>query len=84
MINRTNSQSKVAAYKLAASKRTGNTCRSRLVVLAGAVRLGFLGENRQQDAIHRTLAKTDKRHALGLKRSHKVFAKRAADLDHAQ
>ena len=36
------------------------------------------------ETVRRTLAKTDKKHALGLKRSHKLFAKRAADLDDAQ
>ena len=36
------------------------------------------------ETVRRTLDKTDKKHALGLKRSHKLFAKRAADLDDAQ
>ena len=36
------------------------------------------------EAVRRNLAKTDRKHALGLKRSHKLFAKRHADLDDAQ
>ena len=36
------------------------------------------------ETVRRTLAKTDKKHALGLKRSYKLFAKRAADLDDTQ
>ena len=31
------------------------------------------------EAVRRNLAKTDRKHALGLKRSHKLFAKRHAD-----
>lgn len=40
--------------------------------------------NAALESVRRNLAKTDKKHALGLKRSHKLFAKRAADLDDAQ
>jgi transposase len=40
--------------------------------------------NAALEAVRRNLAKTDKKHALGLKRSHKLFAKRKADLDDAQ
>jgi len=40
--------------------------------------------NAALETVRRNLAKTDKKHALGLKRSHKLFAKRASDLDDAQ
>lgn len=36
------------------------------------------------ETVRRNIAKADKKHGLGLKRSHKLFAKRATDLDDAQ